>query len=94
MDKTVADEIKRTLKQMQDNRQHWRLEEKKPPEDGFEKQLKRMRFKRLLLTDNPNATSEDWEALGSEYEENGFRANAASCKKRGERLRDSGSNGP
>jgi t-SNARE complex subunit (syntaxin) len=94
MDKEIGEGIKRALKKMQDNRQHWRREINKPPEDNFAKQLKRMRFKRQLLTDNPNATPEDWEALGSEYEEQGFRANAASCKKRGERLGDLGSNGP
>ena len=94
MDKSVDKEIRLVLERMQDNPRHWRQEIKKPPEDEFKKQLKRMRLKRRLLTDNPNATPEDWEALGSEYEENGFLANAASCKKRAERLGDLGSNGP
>ena len=42
MDKTVNEEIKQSLKQMQDNRQRWRLETKKTTEDEFEKQLKRL----------------------------------------------------
>ena len=87
MDKTVNEEIKGLLKQMQDNRQRWRLETKKTAEDEFEKQLKRLRYKRKLLTENENSTPEDWEALADEYEEKGFMANAASCRVRAKTMR-------
>jgi hypothetical protein len=54
----------------------------------FEKMLSRMRFKRRLLTDNPNTTPEDWEALANEYKEKGFLANAASCQTRAKKMRE------
>jgi hypothetical protein len=89
MNKTVETEIKQILKQMQDNRQRWRLETKKEvAEDESLKLLKRMRFKKHLLTENENATADDWDALANEYESLGFLANSASCGRRADHLRN------
>ncbi len=52
----------------------------------FEKMLRRLRFKRRLLAENPNATPEDWEALAAEYEANGFVANEAICRTRAKKM--------
>jgi hypothetical protein len=88
MNKTVDEEIKQIFKRMQNNRQRWRREIKKTAEDEFEKQLKRMRFKRGLLTENENSTPENWDALADEYEELEFMANAASCRVRAKQMRE------
>ena len=88
MNKTVDKEIKQVLKQMQDNRQRWRQETNKAmSEDEAMKMLKRMQFKRQLLTDKEDATPADWEALADEYEEKGFLANASSCRERAKKMR-------
>ncbi len=52
----------------------------------FEKMLRRLRFKRKLLADNPNATPEDWEALAAEYEAKGFKYNAINCRTRAKNM--------
>ena len=54
----------------------------------FERDLKRMQFKRQLLTDNENATPGDWEALAAEYSQLDFMANAASCRVRAKQMRE------
>ena len=52
----------------------------------FERDLKRMQFKRQLLIDSEDVTSGDWDALADEYAKMDFMANAASCRVRSKQL--------
>ena len=56
--------------------------------NDFERDLKRMRYKRKLLTEREDATPDDWEALAAEYAQLDFMANAASCQVRAKQMRE------
>ncbi len=56
--------------------------------ENLERDLNRMKFKRNSLTRNDDATAEDWDRLADEYEELEFKANAANCRRRAERMRE------
>ena len=54
----------------------------------FERDLKRMRYKRQLLIDGEDVTPGDWDALADEYAQLDFMANAASCQVRAKQMRE------
>ena len=56
--------------------------------DEFEQDLKRMRYKRKLLTEKEDTTPDDWDALAAEYTEMDFLANATSCRVRAKQMRE------
>ena len=54
----------------------------------FERDLKRMRYKRQLLIDGEDVTPGDWDALAAEYTKLDFMTNAASCRVRAKQMRE------
>ena len=56
--------------------------------NDFERDLKRMRYKRQILIDGEDVTPGDWDDLADEYESLEFTANAASCRVRAKQMRE------
>ena len=56
--------------------------------NDFERDLKRMRYKRQLLIDGEDVTPGDWDALAAEYSQLDFMANASSCRVRAKQMRE------
>ena len=61
---------------------------------NLDRDIRRMRAKRLILFKKEDVTAEDWGALADEYETLEFTANAANCRRRADQLRELSSNGP
>ena len=53
----------------------------------IDKELKKLRAKRVVLFQDAHSTPEQWEDLADEYEAHDFLSNAASCRVIARQLR-------